>query len=89
MQETQIQSLGREDLLEKEMVTHSRTHAWKTPWPEEPGELPSWVAESDTTERNRMSTSTYPLLAKFYRREHETHKCNVIQGFSGSGRAKF
>ena len=31
MQETWVQSLGREDLLEKEMVPHSRTLAWKTP----------------------------------------------------------
>ena len=37
MQETQVQSLGREDLLEKEMATHSSTLAWKIPWMEEPG----------------------------------------------------
>ena len=48
-----------------------------------------WVAESDTTEQLSMSTSTYPLLAQFYRKEDETHKCNIIQGFSGSNRAKF
>ena len=41
MQETQVQSLGREDLLEKEMATHSRTLAWKIPWTEEPGRLQS------------------------------------------------
>ena len=35
MQETWVQSLGREDLLEKEMATHSSTLAWKTPWTEE------------------------------------------------------
>ena len=39
MWETQVQSLGREDPLEKEMVTHSRTLAWKIPWTEEPGRL--------------------------------------------------
>ena len=39
MQETQVRSLGREDPLEKEMVTHSSTLAWKIPWIEEPGEL--------------------------------------------------
>jgi len=37
MQETQVQSLGGEDLLEKEMATHSSTLAWKIPWTEEPG----------------------------------------------------
>ena len=34
MQETWIQSLGREDLLEKEMATHSSILAWKIPWME-------------------------------------------------------
>ena len=35
----QVRSLGREDLLEKEMVTHSSILAWKIPWMEEPGRL--------------------------------------------------
>ena len=39
MQETQVQSLGREALLEKEMATHSSILAWKIPWMEEPGGL--------------------------------------------------
>ena len=39
MQETWVQSLGPEDLLEKEMVTHSSTLAWKIPWTEKPGRL--------------------------------------------------
>ena len=37
MQETWVQSLGREDLLEKEMATHSSILALKIPWTEEPG----------------------------------------------------
>ena len=37
--ETQVQSLDREDLLEKEMATHSSILAWKIPWMEEPGGL--------------------------------------------------
>ena len=37
MWETWVQSLGREDLLEKEMATHSSILAWKIPWTEEPG----------------------------------------------------
>ena len=39
MQETWVQSLGREDLLEQEMATHSSILAWKIPWMEEPGRL--------------------------------------------------
>ena len=41
MQETQVQSLGQEDPLEKEMAIHSSTLAWKIPWMEEPGGLQS------------------------------------------------
>ena len=39
--ETWVQSLGREDRLEKEMATHSSTLAWRIPWREEPGRLQS------------------------------------------------
>ena len=41
VQETQVQSLGWEDPLEKEMATHSSILAWKIPWTEEPGGLQS------------------------------------------------
>ena len=39
MRETWVRSLGQEDLLEKEMATHSSTLAWRTPWMEKPGGL--------------------------------------------------
>ena len=41
MQETQVQSLGGEDPLEKAMAPHSSTLAWKIPWTEETGGLQS------------------------------------------------
>ena len=41
MRETRVQSLGWEDLLEKEMATHSSILAWKIPWTEKPGRLQS------------------------------------------------
>ena len=41
MQETQVQFLGWEDPLEKEMATHSIVLAWRIPWTEEPGRLQS------------------------------------------------
>ena len=41
MQEIQVQSLGREDLLEKGMAIHSSILAWRIPWIEEPGVLQS------------------------------------------------
>ena len=41
MWETRVQSLGREDLLEKGMTTHSSILAWKIPWTEKPGRIQS------------------------------------------------
>ena len=41
MQETQLQSLDREDPLEKGMATHSSILAWRIPWTEEPSRLQS------------------------------------------------
>ena len=41
MQETEVQSLGREDPLEKEMATGSSIIAWEIPWTEKPGGLQS------------------------------------------------
>ena len=41
MQETQVQFLGQEDPLEKEMATHSSMPAWRIPWSEEPDRLRS------------------------------------------------
>ena len=50
LQETQVQSLGWEDPLEKEMATHSSILARRIPWTEEPGGLQSMGSqESDTT----------------------------------------
>ena len=46
MQETRVQSLGREDPLEKEMATHFNILAWRIPWTEEPGGLWSMGSQS-------------------------------------------
>ena len=52
MWETWVRSLGREDLLDKEMATHSSIPAWRIPWTEEPGGYsPQGSKELDTTER--------------------------------------
>ena len=48
MQETLVQSLCREDLLEKKMVTHSSILAWRIPWTEEPGGLQPMGSQSQT-----------------------------------------
>ena len=57
MWETRVQSLSREDPLEKEMATHSSTLAWRMPWREEPGRLQSMGSQSQT----RLSDFT-PIL---------------------------
>ena len=41
MQDPRVQSLGREDPLEEDMVTQSNILAWKIPWTEDPGGLPT------------------------------------------------
>ena len=45
MQETKVQILGQEDLLEKGMATHSSILAWRSPWTEKPGGLQSMVLQ--------------------------------------------
>ena len=50
IQEIRVQSLGQEDLLEKEMATHFIILAWEIPWTEEPGMLQSMgLQELDMT----------------------------------------
>ena len=47
VRETQVQSVGREDLLEKGMAAHSSILAWRIAWAEEPGRLHG-IAKSQT-----------------------------------------
>ena len=58
VQETWVQSLGREDLLEKEMAIHSSTLVWKIPWMKEPGRLQSMGLQ-------RLSNFTGSLVRRF------------------------
>ena len=60
MRETQVQSLGQEDPLEKEMATHSSIHAWKIPWVEKPGGLQSVGSQS----RTRLNDFTSCIKSK-------------------------
>ena len=57
MQETRVQSLDQEDLLEKEMATHSSILAWKIPRTEEPGGLVYGITKS----RTQLSDFTFTL----------------------------
>ena len=55
MQETQVQSLGREDPLEKGMATHSSILVWEIPWTEEPGRLQSMGSQKSWTQLSNNS----------------------------------
>ena len=52
MKETWVQFLGQEDILEKEMATHSSILAWRIPWTKEPGGLQSLGSQSQTQLRD-------------------------------------
>ena len=68
MQETQVQSLGWEDLLEKEMTTHSSILAWRIPCIEEPGRLQSLGSQREKTEL--LTLSVFPILKFASRLSH-------------------
>ena len=61
-QETQVQSLGWEDLLEEEMTTHSSILAWEIPWTEEPGGLQSTGSQKIRTRLGDSTTTTTTIL---------------------------
>ena len=62
----QVRSLCQEDPLEKETATHSSTHAWRSPWTEEPepgGLQPIAEEKSQITEKPRTPPETKQLSA--------------------------
>ena len=66
IQETQIQSLVREDPPEKGMATHSSILSWRIPWIEKPGRLHPWgLKELDTTEQLTLSLTFHITLSVY------------------------
>ena len=65
MRETQVQSLGQEDPLEKEMATHSSILAWKILWIEEPGRLQSPGSQRVGHTELRLLISKTPASTTF------------------------
>ena len=77
--ETQVQSLGWGDLLEKEMATHSSILAWKIPWMEEPGRLQSTgCKELDTTEQLHFTSRNWDLACHVAKRRFFKTKKNIF-----------
>ena len=80
MQETRVQSLGQEDPLEKGIVTHSSTLAWRIPWKRSlTGHSPGGLKELDMTEqftfrsicRCRLSEICYKIIVQHGGGENE------------------
>ena len=69
-----VQSLVQEDLLEKEMATHSSILAWKIPWTEEPGGLQSTGSQKSQTQ---LSNSTTRVYAHTFMKIHKHLKMNT------------
>ena len=77
MWETQFQSLGREDPLEKEMTICSNILAWRIPWTEVPGGLQSMGSQSWT--RLNANTFTKHLKGRGKARGNRTQRdCNLL-----------
>ena len=57
----QVQSLGLEDPLDEGMATHSSTLAWKIPWMEEPGRLPSMGSHRVRHDKSDSSSSSIEI----------------------------
>ena len=62
MEETQVQSLGKEDPLEKEMATHSSILAWEIPGTEEPGV--QWSVGHKKLDRTESQLHSWGWISK-------------------------
>ena len=84
MQEIQIQSLGWEDPLEKEMATHSSILAWRIPWTEEPGGLQSTGV---TKSRTRLNDFTFTFNFRWLRGKESACNAGDPGSIPASGRS--
>ena len=57
MLETQVQSLGQEDLLEKEMIIHFNIVAWRIPWTDERFLFIDYAKSLDCVDQNKLGNS--------------------------------
>ena len=85
MQETWVQSLSREDPLEKEMATDSSILAWKIPWMEEPSRLVHGVTQSQTRLSDFTFTFTLGFCSSFQCKLPALYISSPLLGISGNG----
>ena len=77
MWKTQVQSLGQEDPLEKEMAPHSDILAWEIPWTEEPAGLPSMGLQKSQTWKENIR---HNLATKQQQQFRELKKNSLLLG---------
>ena len=70
--ETWVQSLGQEDVLEKEMATHSIIIAWKIPWMKKPGKLQSMGLQGVEHDRVTSLSLSFKEVKDLYLKNYKT-----------------
>ena len=81
MQETQVQFLGWEDLLEKGIAIHTRILAWRIPWTEEPGRATLGVTKSQTPSIRDNENDQYCTYNFFYQNTAVIHSSKSFSSF--------
>ena len=90
MRETRVRSLGREDPLEKEMITHSSILARRIPWTEKPDRLQSTGSQRVSQTRLSNFTFTFKIVQNFCPGESKLAGCSpytrvsIFQSFINS-----
>ena len=90
MQGTRVRSLGREDPLEKEMITHSSILAWRIPWTEKPDRLQSMGSQRISRTRLSNFTFTFKIVQNICPSESKLAGCppytrvSIFQSFINS-----
>ena len=75
MRETWVQSLGREDPLEKEMAAHFGTLAWRIPWTEKPGRLQS-IGSQESATTWLLNHHNYRYYCYYYGNNNNNNHCS-------------
>ena len=90
MEETWVWSLGREDPLEEGMATHSSVLAWRIPWIDEPGGLPSMGSQGVRRDWSNLAHSTVPhsVLEMAWGQEQMGYNERKFMGWQSSGRSR-
>ena len=84
MQETWVQSLGQEDLLEEEMATHYSILAWRIPWIEETGGLQSMVSHRVGHYWATFTFNKDPRMVDMHQVQNEIPRMEQVQNIESN-----